>query len=78
VEGVLHFEQTRSAITVRLPDDLAEWLRTTARRTGLPQGRIIREQLDKVRHSEDKPFLRLAGTVKDPASLSMRKGYSKK
>jgi predicted transcriptional regulator len=68
----------RSAITVRLPDDLAQWLSATAKRTGLSQGRIIREQLDKVRHSEAKPFLRLAGTVTGAAGLSMRKGYSKK
>jgi predicted transcriptional regulator len=67
-----------NTITVRLPDDLAEWLSETSRRTGLPQGRIIREELEKARTSEGRPFLRLAGAVAGPANLSTRKGFSRK
>jgi hypothetical protein len=66
-------------ITVRLDKDLAEWLAERAARTGMPQGRFIREQLEKARSSGDgQPFMHLAGCVKGrPKDLSTRKGYSK-
>jgi predicted transcriptional regulator len=64
-----------TTITVRLPDKLAEWLSETSRRTGLPRGRIIREELEKARISEGRPFLRLAGLVAGPANLSKRRGF---
>ena len=67
-----------NTITVRLPDDVAEWLNETARKTGVPKGRIIREQLDKARSAEKRPFLRLAGTIAGPPDLSKRKGFSRK
>lgn len=67
-----------NTLTVRLPDDLAEWLAQTARQTGVPRGRIIRQQLEKARSSEARPFLRLAGLVAGPADLSTRKGFSRK
>jgi predicted transcriptional regulator len=67
-----------NTITVRLPEDLAEWLAETARKTGVPKGRIIREQLEKARRSDAQPFLRLAGAVAGPANLSTRKGFSTK
>jgi hypothetical protein len=61
-----------------LPDDLAHWLDETARKTGVPKGRIIREELEKARTSRERPFLRLAGAVSGPANLSSRKGFSRK
>jgi predicted DNA-binding protein len=67
-----------NTITVRLPEDLAEWLSATARRTGVPRGRIIREQLEIARTERERPFMRLAGTVSGPADLSSRKGFAKK
>jgi hypothetical protein len=75
---VLHSEQMSNTITVRVPEDLAEWLNDAARRTGVPKGRIIREQLEKARNSPKRPFLRLAGMVTGPADLSSRKGFSRK
>jgi predicted DNA-binding protein len=68
----------RNTITVRLPEELAEWLETAAARTGVSQGKIIREQLEKARDKEERPFLRLAGKIAGPADLSSRKGFSKK
>jgi hypothetical protein len=65
-------------ITVRLTPELAEWLQTTARKTGVPQGRIIRQQLEKAKAAADKPFMRLAGSLEGPADLSSRKGFSRK
>lgn len=68
----------RNTITVRLSDELAEWLENTAARSGISQGRIIREQLEKARTQEDQPFMRLAGKIAGPADFSVRKGFSKK
>jgi hypothetical protein len=68
----------RNTITVRIPEDLAEWLQATAQRSGVSQGHIIREQLARARAQEPQPFLRLAGKVSGPADLSTRKGFSKK
>jgi predicted DNA-binding protein len=67
----------RHTVSVRLPDELAEWLSATAEKTGVPQGRIIREQLEKARRAQKQPFMRLAGTVAGPANLSKRKGFSR-
>jgi predicted transcriptional regulator len=67
-----------NAITVRLPEDLAQWLEHTARKAGLPKGRIVREELEKARSSANRPFLRLAGAMAGPSGLSMRKGFSRK
>jgi len=66
-------------ITVRLPEDLAAWLAETTRRTGIPAGRIIREQLERAKaEAGDQGFLRLAGKISGPASLSLRKGFSRR
>jgi hypothetical protein len=65
-------------ISIRLTPELAEWLETTARKTGVPQGRIVRQQLELAKSSADKPFMRLAGAVDGPRNLSRRKGFSKK
>ena len=64
-------------LTVRLTPELAEWLKDTANRTGVPQGRIIREQLERAMAGTDRPFMRLAGLVKGPRDLSARKGFSR-
>ena len=75
---VLHSEQMCNTITVRIPSDLAQWLDETARKTGVPKGRIVRDELEKARRSESQPFLRLAGAVAGPPTLSTRKGFSRK
>jgi len=67
-----------STITVRLPEDLAEWLETAARKAGVPKGRIVREELEKARKSAKRPFLRWAGAISGSRDLSMRKGFSLK
>ena len=64
-------------ISIQLPDDLAQWLESTSVRTGLSQGRIVHEQLEKARGEEERPFMRLAGKVARPVQLSSRKGFSK-
>jgi len=67
-----------NAITVRLPEDLAQWLELTARKAGLPKGRIVREELEKARSSAERSFLRWAGAVAGPGDLSTRKGFARK
>ena len=68
-----------NTITIRLPEELAAWLKSTARKTGVPVGRLVRDQLELAkRETGDKPFLRYAGVMSGPADLSSRKGYSKK
>lgn len=66
-------------ITIRLPKDLAEWLADTAKRTGVPQGKLVRDQLEKAKASAgDRPYMRWAGYIKNaPKDLSTRKGFSK-
>lgn len=65
-------------ITVRLGKDPADWLARMATETGVPQGQLVREQLEKARASgASQPFLRLAGRIKGrPRDLSTRKGFS--
>jgi hypothetical protein len=66
-------------ITIRVTSDLSAWLKSTARKTGIPVSRLIREQLERAkRETGEKPFLRYAGIMSGPPDLSSRKGYSKK
>jgi hypothetical protein len=64
-------------ITVRLDPELAAWLAETAARSGVSQGKIVRDQLEKARASEGhQGFMRLAGKVRGAKDLSRRKGFS--
>jgi hypothetical protein len=68
-----------TVLTVRLPEDLAKWLETRARTTGIPKSRIVREELEKARVPNERPFMRLAGIIGGgPSDLSTRKGFSRK
>jgi hypothetical protein len=66
-------------ITIRLGKDLSAWLEQTAAETGVSQGQIVREQLEKARaQSGTKGFMKLAGSIRGlPRDLSRRKGYSR-
>lgn len=65
-------------ITIRLTKELASWLETTARRRGVPQSRIVRDQLEKARAaSASQAFMELAGCVRGPRDLSQRKGFTR-
>jgi hypothetical protein len=68
-----------NTITVRLGPELAAWLEATARRRGVSQGEIIREQLQVARAARGtKPFMAHAGAVSGARNLSQRKGFSRK
>ena len=67
----------RHTITVRLGKDLAAWLEETANRTGVTQRQIVREHLQKAKAARrNRSFMRLAGAVRVPRTLSRRKGFS--
>ncbi len=65
--------------TIRLTDELLDWLKETSRRTGIPVGRLIREQLETAKTKGGKqPFLRHAGAITGgPPNVSSRKGFSR-
>jgi hypothetical protein len=65
------------AITIQVPAELSEWLDTEAKRSGVSQGKFVRDQLLKARsETHSKKFMKLAGTVNGPKNLSQRKGFS--
>jgi hypothetical protein len=69
-----------NTITIRVPKTLAAWLQEKAARTGMSQGQIVREQLERVRRGDKKTkrFMRLAGAIRTGArDLSTRKGFAK-
>ena len=67
-----------NTITVRLDKDLAEWLARTAAASGVSQGKVVRDQLEKARTThKPRPYMRWVGCVSGPKDLSMRKGFSK-
>ena len=77
--AVLHFGQMSNTLTVRLPEDLAEWLGEVSRKSGLARGQIVRRELERARKQAAKPWMRLAGSIQGgPADVSMRKGFSPK
>ena len=74
----IHFCHMSHTITVRLDEELADWLEDVARRTGRSQGEIVREQLERARSEKtQRRFMRLAGCVDGTRDLSTRKGFSK-
>jgi len=65
-------------LTVRLTKELADWLARVAAKTGVAQGKIVREQLEKAKAGDaSRPYMRLAGVVRGPKDLSKRKGFSR-
>jgi hypothetical protein len=66
-----------NTITLRLPEDLAQWLDQESKTTGLPKGRIVREQLERLRTKQARqPFLDLAGSIESTPGLSRKKGFN--
>ena len=65
-------------ITVRLTKELADWLEQTAAETGVSQGKLVRDQLERARAAaSSQAFMRLAGAVRGPRDLSGRKGFTR-
>jgi hypothetical protein len=65
-----------NTITLRLPIELVQWLEEESRVTGLPKGRIVREQLEQLRTKKARqPFLDLAGSIESLPELSRKNGF---
>lgn len=76
--AVIHFCHMSQPVTVRLSKELAAWLQHVAAKTGVPRGKIIRDQLEEARASTShQSFMRLAGVARGPKDLSSRKGFSR-
>jgi len=65
--------------TIRLTEELLAWLKERSRDTGVPVGRLIRQQLEAAKSNGGKQrFLRHAGAISGgPPDLSSRKGFSR-
>ena len=75
---VLHFCHMGQTITIRLTKDLADWLEQTAAKTGVSQGKLVRDQLENAKAAASgQAFMRLAGAVRGPKDLSSRKGFAR-
>ena len=67
-----------NTLTIRLSEDLERWLEEEARASGLPKGRIVREQLEALRTRKTlQPFLDLAGSMEGDPGLSLKKGFGR-
>ncbi len=66
-------------LTIRLTEELVAWLKEKSRRTGIPVGRFVREQLESAKANGGKQrFMRHAGAIRGgPSDLSSRKGFSR-
>lgn len=65
-------------LTIRLTNELLDWLKETSRATGIPMGKLVRDQLESAKASSGKQkFLRHLGAIKGSPDLSTRKGFSK-
>jgi len=64
-------------LTIRIDRELADWLEGESTRTGISQGRIVRNELERAKKARGaRPFMRLA-SVDRPKDLSKRKGFSR-
>jgi hypothetical protein len=76
--NVLQLRHMSKTVTIRLTKELATWLEQASKQSGVPKGRIVREQLEKARDGGKEPsFMRLAGSVRGVRDLSTRKGFSR-
>ena len=76
---VLQYWPMSHTLTIRLTEELLAWLKEMSRRTGLPVGRIIRQQLESAKSEKgNQRFLRHAGMISGPPDLSSRKGFSRR
>jgi hypothetical protein len=79
VRSVLQYFRMSHTLTIRLTEELLVWLRETSQRTGIPVGRIVRQQLESAKEaSGQQKFLRHLGRISGPPDLSSRKGFSRR
>ena len=68
-----------NTLSIRLPKELSQWVKQTAESTGLTQGEVVRQQLEKARSTAaSQPWMALAGKTRGPRDLSTREGFGKR
>ena len=68
-----------NTLSIRLPKELSRWVKQTAEHTGLTQGEVVRQQLERARSAAaGKPWMALAGKARGPRDLSTREGFGKR
>lgn len=78
VPSVIHFCHMGHTLTIRIDEELAAWLEAEAARTGVSQGKIVRDELQRAKNTRGaRRFMRLAGAIDGPKNLSRRKGFSR-
>ena len=75
-EDVIHNYQMSHTISIRITEDLLSWVKEKSERTGISQGEIIRQALERNR-SLEQGFMELSGALSLAKNLSQRKGFSK-
>lgn len=80
VLGVLQYCQMSNTLTVRLSQELLDWLKETSRQTGIPVGRLVRQQLEIAKEGRTRlRFLRHLGAISGGSpDASSRKGFSRR
>ena len=69
----------RKSLEANSMPELLAWLKEVSRRTGLPVGRIIRQQLESAKSGKgNQRFLQHAGKINGSSDLSSRKGFSRR
>jgi len=65
-------------LTIRITEELLAWLKEMSQKTGLPVGRLIRQQVESAKAKQgNQRFLRHAGKIAGAPDLSTRKGFSR-
>ena len=60
-----------TTVSIRLPEELAQWVEENARVAGRSQGSLVKEALERMRQADtSKPFLALAGSIEGLSQLS--------
>ena len=77
--NVLQYRHMSHTLTIRLTEELREWLKETSRKTGIPVGKLVRQQLENARsQGGTQRFLRHAGAIRGgPVDVSSRQGFSR-
>jgi len=66
-------------LTVRIDDELDAWIKATAKKRGISEGKLVRDQLELGRAAvQRQAFMKFVGAFSGPRNLSTRKGFSKK
>jgi hypothetical protein len=69
-----------NTLTIRLSQELLDWLKETSRETGIPVGRLDRQHIENAKKTHKRQrFLRHLGAISGAsADVSSRKGFSRK